>query len=138
MIGLLLISHGQLGRVLLETAAEIVGPFERAEAISVGRRDRLDEVGTRIEAALDRLDDGSGVLVLADMFGGTAANVSLRVVGARPVEVITGCNLPMLLKASTARPRTLELGALAQLIKFYGQRNVILASEMLKEREQDG
>lgn len=138
MIGLLLISHGQLGRVLLETAAEIVGPFERAEAISVSRRDRLADVEGRIEEALERLDDGSGVLVLADMFGGTAANVALRVVGRRPVEVVTGCNLPMLLKASTARPGTEGLGALAQLIKFYGQRNVILASEMLKEREQDG
>lgn len=137
MIGLLLISHGQLGRVLLETAAEIVGPFDRAEAISVGRRDSIADVETRIDAAVERLDDGAGVLILADMFGGTAANVSLRLVGSRPVEVITGCNLPMLLKASTARPRTTELSALAQLIKFYGQRNVNLASEMLKEREQD-
>lgn len=138
MIGLLLISHGQLGRVLLETAAEIVGPFERAEAISVSRRDRLSDVEARIEGAIERLDDGHGVLVLADMFGGTAANVALRLVGQRPVEVVTGCNLPMLLKVSTARPLADGLGALAQLIKFYGQRNVLLASEMLKEREQDG
>lgn len=138
MIGLLLISHGQLGPVLLETAAEIVGPFDRAEAISVCRRDRLADVELRIDRAIRRLDDGSGVLVLADMFGGTAANVALRLVGQRPVEVVTGCNLPMLLKASTARPRAEGLAPLAQLIKFYGQRNVILASEMLKEREQDG
>ena len=139
MIGLLLISHGQLGRVLLETAAEIVGPFESAEAISVGRRDRLSDIECRIESAIERLDSGSGVLVLADMFGGTAANVVLRGIGpTRSIEVVTGCNLPMLLKVSTARPRAESLGALAQLIKFYGQRNVILASEMLKEREQDG
>lgn len=136
-IGLLLVSHGQLGRVLLETAGEIVGTFERAEAISVGRRDRLADVEARIEAAIDRLDTGSGVLVLADMFGGTAANVALRSVGHREVEVVTGCNLPMLLKLSTARPRTEGLVALAQLIKFYGQRNVLLASEILKEREKD-
>ena len=133
-----MISHGQFGRVLLETASEIVGPFEAAEAISVGRRDRLGDVEQRIEAALDRLDTGKGVLVLADMFGGTAANVVLRGVGSRPVEVVTGFNLPMLLKISTARPRSEGLAALAQLIKFYGQRNIILASEMLKEREKDG
>ncbi len=137
MIGLLLISHGQLGPVLLETAAEIVGPFDRAEAISVSRRDSLADVETRIEDAVHRLDAGQGVLVLADMFGGTAANVALRLVGRRRVEVVTGCNLPMLLKASSARPRADGLVSLAQLIKFYGQRNVLLASEMLKEREQD-
>jgi PTS system mannose-specific IIA component len=138
VIGLLLISHGQLGRVLLETAAEIVGPFERAEALSVSRRDRLSDVEARVEASIARLEGEDGVLVLADMFGGTAANVALRLVGRRRVEVVTGCNLPMLLKASTARPRSESLSALAQLIKFYGQRNVMLASEMLKEREQDG
>lgn len=138
LIGLLLISHGQLGRVLLETASEIVGPFESSEVISVGRRDRLSDVEQRIDVALDRLDVGDGVLVLADMFGGTAANVVLRTVGTRPVEVVTGFNLPMLLKIGTARPRSEGLAALAQLIKFYGQRNVILASEMLKEREKDG
>ena len=138
MIGLLLISHGQLGRVLLETAAEIVGPFESAEAISVSRKDRLTDVEARIEASIERLGNDRGVLILADMFGGTAANVALRLVGRCRVEVVTGCNLPMLLKASSARPRSESLAALAQLIKFYGQRNVMLASEMLKEREQDG
>lgn len=137
IVGVLLVSHGQLGRVLLETAGEIVGPFERAEAISVSRRDRLSDVEARIDAALHRLDGGAGVLVLADMFGGTAANVALRSVGQRSVEVVTGCNLPMLLKLSTARPKSESLAALAQLVKFYGQRNVLLASELLKEREKD-
>lgn len=137
LVGLLLVSHGQLGRVLLETAAEIVGPFEQAEAISVGRRDRLHDVEAQIDAAIERLDAGRGVLVLADMFGGTAANLALRMVGHKPVEVVTGCNLPMLLKLGTARPRAEGLAPLAQLVKFYGQRNVLLASELLKEREKD-
>ncbi|MBX2812003.1 MAG: PTS fructose transporter subunit IIA [Myxococcales bacterium] len=133
-----MISHGQLGRVLLETASEIVGPFDEAEVISVGRKDRLAEVEQRIDDALVRLDSGFGVLVLADMFGGTAANVVLHGIDERPVEVVTGFNLPMLLKISTARPRAEGLSSLAQLVKFYGQRNVILASEMLKEREKIG
>lgn len=138
MVGLILISHGQLGRVLLETASEIVGPFDRAEAISVGRQDRLADVERRIEAAIERLDSGQGVLVLVDMFGGTAANVVLGLIGTRNIEVVTGCSLPMLLKVSSARSHHESLGSLAQLIKFYGQRNVIVAGEMLKEREIDG
>lgn len=135
MLGLLLVSHGQLARVLLESASEIVGPFEQAEALSIEREEGLAEIEQRIDAALERVDQGDGVLILADMFGGTAANMALRFVGRRSVEVVTGCNLPMLLKVSSARPRADELPALAQLVKFYGQSNVLLASELLKEKE---
>lgn len=135
MIGLLLVSHGQLGRVLLESAAEIVGPFPKAEAISVDRQESLTTIQARIEAALQSVDEGQGVLILADMFGGTAANMALRLVGSRPIEIVTGCNLPMLLKVSSARPRADDLASLAQLVKFYGKSNVLLASEMLKEKE---
>lgn len=71
------------------------------------------------------------------MFGGTAANVALELVGRHRLEVVTGMNLPMVLKLSTSLDDATELGALAQLLKFYGQRNVVVASELLKEREQD-
>ena len=135
MIGLVVVSHGQLAEALLETATEIVGPFEAGEALAISRRDPLDEVESRIRAAVARVDRGQGVLVLADMFGGTASNVALRLVGTYQLEVVTGCNLPMLLKLSSAIKTATDLSALAQLIKFYGQRNVLVASEILKERE---
>ena len=138
MIGLLLVSHGQLAEVLLETATQIVGPFEAAEAISISRHEHLVEVESRLESARERVDLGAGVVILTDMFGGTAANISLRLVGRHPVEVVTGCNLPMLLKFSSSRAEAESVGALARLIKFYGQRNVLHASELLKEREHGG
>lgn len=138
MFGLLVVSHGRLGEALLETASEIVGPFEAAEALEVSRHERLDQIEARLRAAIGRVDSGRGVLILADMFGGTAANVTLRLVGELPIEVVTGASLPMMLKLSRAREEAADLPALAQLVKFYGQRNVLVASELLKEREQDG
>lgn len=138
MIGLILVSHGRLADALLETASEIVGPFERARALAVSRSESLSDIEERIRAAIRQVDGGDGVLILADMFGGTAANVSLQLVGRHHVEVVTGANLPMLLKVATALDTATDLSALAQLLKFYGQRNVLVASELLKEREQDG
>ncbi|MEL7370040.1 MAG: PTS sugar transporter subunit IIA [Myxococcota bacterium] len=137
MIGLVLVSHGNLARSLLQTAAEIVGPFEKAEALAVSREDSLPEIEAQIRDAVLRVERGDGVLILADMFGGTAANVALRLVGQHQVEIVTGCNLPMLLKLSSAMPTATDLKALAQLLKFYGQRNILVASEILKERESD-
>jgi len=138
VIGLVLVSHGRLADALLETASEIVGPFERARSIAVSRSESLSDIEDRIRAAIRHVDSGDGVLILADMFGGTAANVALQLVGRSNVEVVTGANLPMLLKLATAIDTATDLVALAQLLKFYGQRNVLVASELLKEREQDG
>ncbi len=135
MIGLVLVSHGTLAQSLLHTAAEIVGPFENAEALEVTRKESVAQVRTRIRDAIRRHERGRGVLVLADMFGGTAANVALELVGDCKLEVLTGCNLPMLLKLGAELQTANDLTALAQLIKFYGQKNIAVASEVLKERE---
>lgn len=137
MIGLVLVSHGALADALLETAAEIVGPFDNAESIEVTRRESIKGVRERIADAARRHDQGQGVLVLADMFGGTGANVALELVGTVNIEVVTGCNLPMLLKLSAELKTAADLPALAQLLKFYGQKNIAVASEVLKERESD-
>ncbi len=138
MIGVLAVSHGDLARVLLETTGEIVGPVPGATFLSVSRHESLSLIEERMRKEIHALDQGDGVLILADMFGGTAANVALGLVGTAQVEVVTGINLPMLLKLSSALPQAENLSALAQLLKFYGQRNVLVASELLKEREQDG
>lgn len=137
MIGLLLLSHGRLAQAFIDTAVEIVGPFESAEAMAVSRQEGLEEVEARMIAAIGRIDRGRGVLVLADMFGGTAANVALRLVGRYPIDVVTGASLPMLLKASSARRTITDRGALATILCSHGQQNISFASQMLREREQD-
>ena len=134
VIGLGLVSHGELAPVLLDTASEIVGPIEPAIAIAIHRHQSCEDVEAIIRDAVERVDRGAGVLILADMFGGTASNVSLRLLGAHEVEVVTGVNLPMLLKVSSLLEGSDDLAALAQLLKYYGQRNVMVASEVLKER----
>jgi len=135
VIGLVLVSHGELGHVLLETAKEIVGPIEPAMALTLERHQACDEIQHRLQAAVSKMNRGYGVLILADMFGGTACNVSLRLIDNNPIEVVTGMNLPMLLKLSTELRQNDDVSALAQLLKYYGQRNIMVAGDVLKERD---
>jgi PTS system mannose-specific IIA component len=130
-----LVSHGELAGAMLETASEIVGPIE-ASTVSIGRQDSLDKAEEQLRAAIERVDQGNGVLLLVDMFGGTASNLALRIVGDAPIEIVTGMNLPMVLKLASALPESTDLLSLAQLLRYYGQRHVLLASEYLKEREE--
>lgn len=135
MIGLVLVSHGELGQVLLQTAREIVGPIEPAQALTIARHQACDEIETRLLRAVQETDQGQGVLILADMFGGTACNVALRIIDEHRAEVVTGMNLPMLLKLSTELRQNEDLSALAQLLKYYGQRNIMVAGDILKARD---
>ncbi|MBI2376011.1 MAG: PTS fructose transporter subunit IIA [Deltaproteobacteria bacterium] len=134
MIGCVIVSHGHLGRALLETAKEIVGELSSTVSISVPRDAALEDIRDTILAAVQEVDCGYGVIVLADVFGGTASNVALGLVDEHPVEVVTGMNLPMVLKLANVQRSSKDLFALAQLLKYYGQRNVVVASEALKER----
>ena len=136
MIGLVLVSHGNLGQVLLDTASEIVGPIPCAVALAIERHQGCDAVEQRLREAVVSVDDGGGVLILAVMFGGTACNISLRVLDDFTCEVVTGVNLPMLLKVANELPENDDVAALAQLLKYCGQRNVMVASDVLKDREE--
>lgn len=135
MIGLVLVSHGSVGEVLLRTASEIVGPFESAEYLTIERHDDCDKVHKELEELIRKVDQGQGVIILADMFGGTACNISLRLIESCNIEVVTGMNLPMLLKLNTERNQNDDVAAVCQLIKYYGQRNIMVAGDVLKERE---
>lgn len=107
-----------------------MGPLEAAEALTLGYEEPPAEAQRRVDAAVLRLGAEEGVLVLTDMFGGTPANLCLTLLERGRVEVLTGVNLPMVLKAATAR-RELALPALAALLKEYGGKNIVLASELL-------
>lgn len=136
MIGLVLISHGDLARSILETASEIVGPIEPAMALAIARHQSLPEIEEHLRGAVRRVHRGHGVIILADMFGGTAANVALQLHGdpdGVSIEVVTGFNLPMVLKAS-ALLRSTGLSAVATDIRDHGQKNVLIGSEALRRR----
>ncbi len=137
MVGLVVATHGKLGEELLATTAAVCGPLERATAVSLSAAQPMEEARELLGRAIRELDDGDGVLVVTDMFGGTPANLALTFLDAR-IEVVTGVNLPMLLKLSTARAGGATLAATAEMLAGYGQKNITLASQLLRERAQKG
>lgn len=137
MVGLVVATHGRLAEELLRTAEGIVGALERCEAVSVGADASMEEARARLAEAVRRVDAGDGVLVLTDMFGGTPANLALTFLDEK-VEVVTGVNLPMIVKLATARDGDLGLRAAAELVTGYGQKNITLASDLLRSRAEKG
>jgi PTS system mannose-specific IIA component len=133
MVGLVVATHGKLAEELIRTAEGIVGPLQQCEAVSVGCGSSMDDARARLGDAVHRVDTGEGVLVLTDMFGGTPANLALTFLDEK-LEVVTGVNLPMILKLATARTDGLALQAAAELLTAYGQKNITLASELLRSR----
>jgi len=133
MIGIVLVTHGDLGAELLRTAQEIVGKSPAVEAVSIHVSEQIEKARKKIEAALQRVNDGSGVLILTDLFGGTPSNLVLSYLEAGRLEVVTGVNLPMLMKLPSLRDEG-DLRALADSLAKYGQRNILVASDFLAKQ----
>jgi len=128
------VTHCHLAEELIAAAALVVGEeLKQFQAVSIDPTEGSDEIREKIVAAIRRADEGRGVLILTDMYGGTPSNISLSFLEKNRIEVITGVNLPMLLKLATYQ-NDLDLEGLAVFITDYGQRNINLASEVLKKR----
>jgi len=131
-IGVLVVAHYRLGEELLQAARLIVPQAHQFRSVAIEPKQSVDEMRTAIAAELAEVDRGEGVLILTDMFGGTPSNISLSFTTERRVEVVTGANLPMLIKLATlSEEKSLE--DLATFIKEYGRRNISVASEILPE-----
>jgi len=135
MIGVVVIAHGKMASELVRAAEIIVGAIENAAAVDIDPQMGMGEITEAIEAAIRRVDRGQGVLLLTDMFGGTPSNVGLSFLGTHPVEVVTGVNLPMLVKLPMARA-VMPLPDLARHLQEYGQRNITLPAEMLRKKAE--
>ncbi len=133
MVGILIVTHGDLGTELLRTAQEIVGKLPRVEAVSIQASEQIEKARKKIEVALQRVNDGSGVLILTDLFGGTPSNLVLSYLETGRLEVVTGVNLPMLMKVPSLREER-DLRLLADKLAKYGQRNILVASEFLAKQ----
>jgi len=133
MIGVVIATHGRLAEETLACAQGIVGPIPQVRAVSVASSIPLDAAREAIAAAVREVETGDGVLVLTDMLGGTPANLALGFLSDR-VDVVTGVNLPMLLKLSTCRTPDARLADVARLICAYGQKNIALASDVLRPK----
>jgi PTS system mannose-specific IIA component len=132
MIGVLIVTHCQLGDALLEAVDFILG--ERPEAmaaVSVDLKENADKLRNKIAAEIKKLNSDDGVLILTDMFGGTPSNLSYAFLEEGRIEVISGVNLPILIRAASAR-KSQQLSELAVTLEAFGKKSISLASGILK------
>ena len=133
-IGVVIVTHYRLGEEFLQALRLIVPSAPAFLAVGIDPSQSVEEMRSVIAQALGRAEQGHGVLVLTDMFGGTPSNISLSFLADHKVEVVTGVNLPMLIKLATlSEDKPLE--ELASFIKSYGQRNTSVASEILPDED---
>lgn len=133
MVGAVVITHGRLAEALVEAAEAITGKVEKVRSVSVASTDSTEVIRALVSSSVKEADSGNGVVVFTDMFGGTPTNIALSLMNAGQVEVITGVNLPMLIKFVGHRSDK-GLHELAAVLKDYGQKSIVLAGEMLKDR----
>jgi len=134
MVGVVLVAHCNLSLEIITVLKSIVGKVEQMQAVVFDPEFRPEAAHKKIAAAVKKVNSGDGVLILTDMFGGTPANISLSFLEENTVEVLTGMNLPMLIRLISLRQNKLTLAELAADLQAYGKRNICIASELLKRQ----
>ncbi len=130
MIGLVLVTHGRLADEFIHALQHVVGAQEKIEAICIGPDDRMEVRRADIAAAVARVNDGDGVMVLTDMFGGTPSNLAISLLEDGKVEVVAGLNLPMLVKLARVR-KDCNLHKAAAAAQDAGRKYINIASQVL-------
>ena len=139
MIGALIVTHGNLAYELLNAAQKIESNVGVIEAVPLEWTDSVDEAREKIRQALDRIGTDDGVIIFTDMFGGTPSNISLSFLEKDRVEIVTGVNLPMVVKFATMQRDAKDLSALAHVISEKGSKAIRVASDLLSgERRASG
>ncbi|NBU83345.1 MAG: PTS sugar transporter subunit IIA [Sphingomonadaceae bacterium] len=133
MIGLVLVTHGRLATEFVTAMEHVVGPQTAIEAICIGPDDDMEARRADIAAAIAKVESGSGVIVLTDLFGGTPSNLAISLMDVGRVEVIAGINLPMLIRLESARRRMKVVEAVAAA-REAGRKYISVASEVLGEQ----
>lgn len=132
MVGLVLATHSQLAQEFLRASEMIIGPLSNVQAVCISREDSVENVRARMQEAIEEVGaNGRGVLIMTDLFGGSPANISLSFLEPGRIEVLTGCNLPMVLKFFNSQ-ENLTLAELAGMLKAYGQQSISMASDFLQ------
>ena len=132
MVGLVIVTHSSLGGALIEAAESILAePLGTVTAVSVDLRQSAEHLRKKISAGIKDVDQGGGILILTDMFGGTPSNLSLSFLEEGRIEVLTGVNLPLVIRAAKMR-KDKDLSELAVDLQVYGRKSISLASGVLK------
>jgi PTS system mannose-specific IIA component len=133
MIGLVLVTHGQLATEFRHAVEHVVGPQDNFETVAIGADDDMEKRRADIVDAVARVDSGAGVIVLTDMFGGTPSNLAISVMESGRTEVIAGMNLPMLIKLSSVRKGDNMASALDEA-QAAGRKYINVASQLLSSK----
>ena len=134
MIGIVVASHGQLAAEFVATATQIVGEIPQVATCSVLPGTSSEALKAEIKRCVQAVDTGEGALVMADLIGGSPCMQSLSLCQQSRLEVVTGVNLPMIIKAASLRLTGLSVHELALQLTQYGQKNITCASEALRAR----
>lgn len=134
MTGVVIVTHYRLAEEFFQAVQLIVGELPHFRAIGLDPSDSPEAMRARIEKVIREAEQGAGVLVLVDMFGGTPSNLCLSFLEENRIEVVTGLNLPMLVKVARLREDQ-PLHEVAELARDYGQRNISVASDVLSGRD---
>lgn len=137
MLGIVIVTHYRLAEEFLQAVQLIVGELPNFRAVGLDPAMAPDEMRQRIEGALKQLDGSDGVLMLVDMFGGTPSNLCLSFLDEGRIEVVTGLNLPMLVKVARVKDPE-SLAEVAEIARDYGRRNISIASEVLAGGDRSG
>ena len=132
MIGLVLVTHGSLATEFVVAMEHVVGPQQQIETICIGPEDDMELRRADIATAVARVNDGSGVILLTDLFGGTPSNLAISLLKAGEIEVIAGINLPMLIRLESAR-KVMDVRAAVAAAREAGRKYISVASEVLGE-----
>jgi mannose PTS system EIIA component len=133
MVGVVIVTHGNLAKDLIEVTEIIVGQCPNLTAVTIQSDEGISDIAKKVESTIEKADQGKGVLVLTDLFGGTPSNVSLSFLQENKVEVLSGVNLPMVIKIATSLENS-DLRELAKLGKQSGKKNIALASEVMRKK----
>jgi PTS system mannose-specific IIA component len=135
MIGGLIVTHGRLAIELLNAAETITGEIDHIAAVSLGWHDDVGTAAAMVQKALERVNTCDGVVILTDMFGGTPTNIASTFLNEGKVEIVTGVNLPMLIKLAQVSPEE-SLASVARMLRDTGQSSIYIASELLAPKKQ--
>ena len=130
MIGLVLVTHGRLAAEFLAAMEHVVGPQRQISAVCIGADDDIEQRRSEIVEAIRAVDDGGGVVVLTDMFGGTPSNLAISTMDRKGIEVIAGVNLPMLIKLASVREEK-TLDEAVSSAQDAGRKYITVASRVL-------
>ena len=134
LVGVVVVTHGMLSTELVNAAEMIVGDLPGFAAVSIGWHDDVDVAREEVQRAIERVRGPNGVLIVTDMFGGTPSNLALAYLGAGDVEVVTGVNLPMLIKLVSLRTST-DLQAVAREMREAGRNAIWVASDLVRAND---